>query len=100
VSRETEVEAETKQFKLLSDQVDLVVMARYMQILLAQFLADIGVPLSQHPPLVPAFAGAEPCERAHARGVKLIGGTAHDSDGGSRRGSDHRAGRGPGVSSP
>jgi formyltetrahydrofolate deformylase len=58
--------------------VDLVVLARYMQILSGDFLARLGVPvINIHHSFLPAFAGAEPYERAHARGVKIIGATAH-----------------------
>jgi formyltetrahydrofolate deformylase len=57
---------------------DLVVLARYMQILSGDFLARVGVPvINIHHSFLPAFAGAGPYERAKARGVKLIGATAH-----------------------
>jgi len=57
---------------------DLVVLARYMQILSGEFLAGVGAPvINIHHSFLPAFAGAEPYERAHARGVKIIGATAH-----------------------
>ncbi len=58
--------------------VDLVVLARYMQILSGDFLERVGVPvINIHHSFLPAFAGAEPYERAHDRGVKIIGATAH-----------------------
>jgi formyltetrahydrofolate deformylase len=57
---------------------DLVVLARYMQILSGDFLDRLGVPvINIHHSFLPAFAGAGPYERAKARGVKLIGATAH-----------------------
>ena len=59
-------------------KVDLIVLARYMQILSAQFLADAGVPMINiHHSFLPAFAGGRPYHQAYARGVKIIGATAH-----------------------
>jgi formyltetrahydrofolate deformylase len=78
VTRQTKSEAEQRQSELLCDRVDLVVLARYMQILSADFLDRIGVPvINIHHSFLPAFAGAGPYERAKERGVKLIGATAH-----------------------
>jgi formyltetrahydrofolate deformylase len=78
VTRQTKPEAELRQLKLLRGQVDLVVLARYMQILSADFLDRINVPvINIHHSFLPAFAGAGPYERAKERGVKLIGATAH-----------------------
>jgi formyltetrahydrofolate deformylase len=78
VSKETKVEAEQAQIDLLSGEVELVVMARYMQVLSPNFLDKIGAPvINIHHSFLPAFAGAGPYARAHARGVKLIGATAH-----------------------
>jgi formyltetrahydrofolate deformylase len=59
-------------------EVDLVVLARYMRILSADFLDRAGIPLINiHHSFLPAFAGADPYRAAHERGVKLIGATAH-----------------------
>ncbi|HEY1523409.1 MAG TPA: formyltetrahydrofolate deformylase [Solirubrobacteraceae bacterium] len=70
--------AEARLLELLDGQCDLVVLARYMQILSGDFLDRVGVPLINiHHSFLPAFAGAEPYERAKERGVKLIGATAH-----------------------
>jgi formyltetrahydrofolate deformylase len=70
--------AETRLLELLQGRCDLVVLARYMQILSGDFLDRVGVPLINiHHSFLPAFAGAEPYERAKERGVKLIGATAH-----------------------
>jgi formyltetrahydrofolate deformylase len=70
--------AEATMLELLEGRCDLVVLARYMQILSADFLNRVGVPLINiHHSFLPAFAGAEPYERARERGVKLIGATAH-----------------------
>ena len=78
VTREAKQNAEQRQLELLRDRVDLVVLARYMQILSAEFLDLIGAPvINIHHSFLPAFAGAGPYERAKERGVKLIGATAH-----------------------
>jgi formyltetrahydrofolate deformylase len=70
--------AEAKLLELLSDNCDLVVLARYMQILSGEFLDRLGVPtINIHHSFLPAFAGAGPYEKAKQRGVKLIGATAH-----------------------
>ncbi len=58
--------------------VDLVVLARYMQILSRRLPARVGCPvINIHHSFLPAFAGADPYRRAYERGVKLIGATAH-----------------------
>ncbi|MFY1684224.1 formyltetrahydrofolate deformylase [Micromonospora sp. WMMD730] len=63
---------------LLAGQCDLIVLARYMQILSGGFLDKVGVPvINIHHSFLPAFPGAGPYERARQRGVKLIGATAH-----------------------
>ncbi len=78
VTPETKAAAEAQQLELLAGKVDLVVMARYMQILTAEFLERIGAPvINIHHSFLPAFAGSNPYRRAHERGVKLIGATAH-----------------------
>ncbi|MEV0756458.1 formyltetrahydrofolate deformylase [Streptosporangium sp. NPDC050280] len=78
VTRATKPEAERRQLDLLRGNVDLVVLARYMQILSGDFLDRIGVPvINIHHSFLPAFAGAGPYEQAKERGVKIIGATAH-----------------------
>jgi len=78
VTRETKAEAEARALELLAGSVDLVVLARYMQILSGDFLARVGCPvINIHHSFLPAFAGAEPYRHAYERGVKLIGATAH-----------------------
>jgi len=63
---------------LLDHKVDLVILARYMQILSEDFLKQVGCPvINIHHSFLPAFIGANPYRQAHARGVKLIGATAH-----------------------
>jgi formyltetrahydrofolate deformylase len=70
--------AEREMLELLLGQVDLVVMARYMQVLSADFLDRLSLPvINIHHSFLPAFAGADPYRRALERGVKLIGATAH-----------------------
>jgi formyltetrahydrofolate deformylase len=71
-------EAEERVLELLGGKVELLVLARYMQILSADFLERLGVPaINIHHSFLPAFVGADPYARAHERGVKLIGATAH-----------------------
>ncbi|MGB6456455.1 MAG: formyltetrahydrofolate deformylase [Streptosporangiaceae bacterium] len=78
VSRAIKPEAERHQLALLRGRVDLIVLARYMQVLSPDFLVRVGVPvINIHHSFLPAFAGAGPYERAKERGVKLIGATAH-----------------------
>jgi formyltetrahydrofolate deformylase len=69
--------AERRELELLGE-IDLLVLARYMQVLSAGFLAAVGAPaINIHHSFLPAFVGADPYQRAHERGVKLIGATAH-----------------------
>ncbi|HEU4658946.1 MAG TPA: formyltetrahydrofolate deformylase, partial [Capillimicrobium sp.] len=79
VTPDTKREAEARQLELLGGgRYDLVVLARYMQILSGGFLDALGAPvINIHHSFLPAFAGAEPYARAKKRGVKLIGATAH-----------------------
>ena len=70
--------AEARILDLLEGEVELVALARYMQILSDTFLARVGAPvINIHHSFLPAFVGAGPYERAWERGVKLIGATAH-----------------------
>jgi formyltetrahydrofolate deformylase len=78
VTPDTKGAAEQRQLDLLVGKVDVVLLARYMQILSGDFLSRVGAPvINIHHSFLPAFAGANPYVRAHARGVKLIGATAH-----------------------
>ncbi len=79
VTAETKAKAESQQIALLRKAgIDFVVLARYMQVLSADFLANFGKPvINIHHSFLPAFAGGRPYHQAHARGVKLIGATAH-----------------------
>jgi len=70
--------AEQRLLELLEGEIDLLVLARYMQILSADFLRRVAAPaINIHHSFLPAFVGADPYARAHERGVKLIGATAH-----------------------
>jgi formyltetrahydrofolate deformylase len=70
-------ETEATTLELLAG-VNLLVLARYMQVLSAEFLERLGAPaINIHHSFLPAFVGADPYRRAHERGVKLIGATAH-----------------------
>jgi len=79
VTAATRTEAETRQIELLAHhQVELVVLARYMQILSPRFVARYPASIiNVHHSFLPAFTGARPYHAAHARGVKLIGATSH-----------------------
>lgn len=79
LTQQTKAQQESKVLNLLREQqVDLVVLARYMQILTPTFVGAYpsGI-INIHHSFLPAFAGADPYRRAHERGVKTIGATAH-----------------------
>jgi formyltetrahydrofolate deformylase len=79
VTRETKAQAEAQQFELLEKHnIDLIVLARYMQVLSADFVARYPQRvINIHHSFLPAFVGAKPYHRAFERGVKLIGATSH-----------------------
>ncbi len=78
VERGKKPEAEDRLVDEIAGSVDLVVLARYMQILSGDLIERLAVPIINiHHSFLPAFAGAGPYERARERGVKLIGATAH-----------------------
>jgi formyltetrahydrofolate deformylase len=78
VEKDAKERAEAAMLELLTGNADLLVLARYMQILSGDFLGRVGMPaINIHHSFLPAFAGADPYRRAHERGVKLIGATAH-----------------------
>jgi formyltetrahydrofolate deformylase len=69
---------ETRLLGLLAGEIGLAVLARYMRVMSGDFLSALGAPaINIHHSFLPAFPGAEPYQRAHERGVKLIGATAH-----------------------
>jgi formyltetrahydrofolate deformylase len=78
VSVETKAEQERSLLELLRGSADLVVLARYMQILSPDFIAEYPhAVINIHHSFLPAFAGADPYGQAFERGVKIIGATAH-----------------------
>jgi formyltetrahydrofolate deformylase len=78
MTTETKSAQEATQLDLLQQyQVNLVVLAKYMQILSAHFVAQCSPIINIHHSFLPAFAGAHPYQRAYERGVKIIGATAH-----------------------
>lgn len=79
VTRENRAAGEAAQVEILQEYgVDLVVLARYMQVLSAAFLERVNVPMINiHHGFLPAFPGGRPYHQAHAHGVKIIGATAH-----------------------
>jgi formyltetrahydrofolate deformylase len=78
VRKDDKPAAEKEQLNLVKGNADLVVLARYMQILSGEFLEEVGVPvINIHHSFLPAFTGAGPYQRAKDRGVKLVGATAH-----------------------
>lgn len=79
VTKETKAEAEARLLQLVADlDVELVVLARYMQILSDEVCAALeGRVINIHHSFLPSFKGARPYAQAHDRGVKLIGATAH-----------------------
>jgi formyltetrahydrofolate deformylase len=79
VTAATRAAAEIRQLELLEQNaIELVVLARYMQILSPEFVAKYPAAIiNVHHSFLPAFTGARPYHAAHARGVKLIGATSH-----------------------
>lgn len=75
---ESRTQAEIAMLKALAGHDQLIVLARYMQVLSADFVAHYpGRIINIHHSFLPAFAGAQPYRQAWERGVKLIGATAH-----------------------
>jgi formyltetrahydrofolate deformylase len=78
VTRDRKEEAEARQLAVLDGKADVVVLARYMQILSPEFVRHWpGKIINIHHSFLPAFVGARPYDQAFERGVKLIGATAH-----------------------
>lgn len=78
LTAENKLEQENQQLELLKQhQIDLVVLAKYMQILTPKVVDNFSQIINIHHSFLPAFAGANPYQRAHERGVKIIGATAH-----------------------
>ncbi len=78
VNKDNKLEQEAKQLELLQQyKINLVVLAKYMQILSADFIAKFPQVINIHHSFLPAFVGANPYHKAFERGVKIIGATAH-----------------------
>ncbi len=78
ITKENKAEQEEKQLELLHQhEIDLVVLAKYMQIVSPNLITQFPNIINIHHSFLPAFPGAKPYHRAHARGVKIIGATAH-----------------------
>ncbi|MFI6699878.1 formyltetrahydrofolate deformylase [Streptomyces sp. NPDC050509] len=79
VTRDTKAAAEAELLELVrAEQVELVVLARYMQVISDDLCKQLnGRIINIHHSFLPSFKGAKPYHQAHARGVKLIGATAH-----------------------
>lgn len=78
ITADTKAEQEAQQLALLHQyKIDLVVLAKYMQVLSPNFIAQFPNVINIHHSFLPAFAGANPYHRAFERGVKIIGATAH-----------------------
>jgi len=78
INKDNKVEQEIQQLELLRKyKIDLVVLAKYMQIVSADFISQFPQIINIHHSFLPAFIGANPYHRAFERGVKIIGATAH-----------------------
>lgn len=78
INKDNKKEQETQQLEILKKhQIDLIVLAKYMQILSSSFIAQFSNIINIHHSFLPAFPGANPYQRAYTRGVKIIGATAH-----------------------
>ncbi len=79
VTREIKPQVEQQELELLRGlEIDLIVLARYMQVLSPQFISHYPQRIINiHHSFLPAFVGAKPLQQAYERGVKLIGATAH-----------------------
>ncbi|MNI23271.1 Formyltetrahydrofolate deformylase [compost metagenome] len=78
VTADTKAEAERQQLEVIGDDVDAIVLARYMQIISPTFIQHYSNRIINiHHSFLPAFVGGKPYAQAHSRGVKIIGATAH-----------------------
>jgi formyltetrahydrofolate deformylase len=78
INKENKQEQEAKTLELIEGQADVIVLARYMQILSEQMIAKYPSRIINiHHSFLPAFVGANPYKHAYERGVKLIGATGH-----------------------
>jgi formyltetrahydrofolate deformylase len=79
ITRDNKHEQEAREMRRIEEeQIELLVLARYMQVLSGEFVArHAGRIINIHHSFLPAFMGSRPYHQAHSRGVKLIGATAH-----------------------
>ncbi len=78
ITKDKKHQQEARQLEILRQhRIDLVILAKYMQILTPDFIDHFPHIINIHHSFLPAFAGAKPYHRAHERGVKIIGATAH-----------------------
>lgn len=78
VTAETKAEAERKQMEVVADKADIIVLARYMQIISPKFIEQFpNRIINIHHSFLPAFVGGKPYAQAYNRGVKIIGATGH-----------------------
>ena len=93
-ARQAKAAAEERLLELLVERVDLVVLARYMQILSGEFLERLAVPvINIHHSFLPSFVGADPYQQARRRGREADRRHRPLRHRGARRRADHRAGR-------
>lgn len=78
VTADTKAEAEKRQLEVIGDDIDVIILARYMQIISPSFIEHYRHQIINiHHSFLPAFIGGNPYAQAYQRGVKLIGATAH-----------------------
>ncbi len=78
ITKENKIGQEAKQLELLRRyNIDLVILAKYMQVISSQYYCEFPPIINIHHSFLPAFAGAKPYHQAYERGVKIIGATAH-----------------------
>jgi formyltetrahydrofolate deformylase len=78
INKENKADQEQKQLELLrNNHIDLVILAKYMQILSSDFVKQFPHVINIHHSFLPAFVGAKPYHQAYRRGVKIIGATSH-----------------------
>ncbi|KGE19031.1 formyltetrahydrofolate deformylase [Paenibacillus wynnii] len=78
VTADTKAEAEKRQLEVIGDHIDVIILARYMQIISPSFIEHYRHQIINiHHSFLPAFVGGKPYAQAYQRGVKIIGATAH-----------------------
>lgn len=78
INKKNKQEQELKQLEILRKaNIDLVILAKYMQILSSEFVQQFSNVINIHHSFLPAFVGAKPYHQAYSRGVKIIGATSH-----------------------